>query len=87
MSKEWNDDWRDELKEKNSNCHLRLCECRNTSKDLKIIAKLMYKYNQWATPEQCADRTLEWITCWNSQVNLIPVDEEYTQLINYITGK
>ena len=33
----WNDDWRNELKEKNYKVWERLCECRNTSKNMKIF--------------------------------------------------
>ena len=64
----WNDDWRDELKETNYNCYERLCECRNTKKDIERMAKLMYKYNKdYATAEDCLIRMIEWVGDWNSQ--------------------
>ena len=87
MSDNWNDDWRNELEEKNANCHLRLCECRNTQHDIAIMAKLMYKYNQWATPEDCLDRMIEWVCYWNNQDNLDPDDKEYDTMLKYINGK
>ena len=55
---EWNNDWRSELEIKNPECYERLCECRNTKHDILIIAKLMYRYNQDRTKEDCLDRTI-----------------------------
>lgn len=63
----WNDDWRQELEMKNEPCFTRLCECRNTYNDIKIISKYMHKYNEDKTKEECVDRTLEWISSWNNQ--------------------
>ena len=68
MNTVWNDDWRDELKEKNYGCYERLCECRNTKKDIERMAKLMYKYNKdRVTAEDCLIRMMEWVGDWNSQ--------------------
>ena len=39
----WNDDWRNELKEKNHKVWERLCECRNTKNDIKIMSRLVKK--------------------------------------------
>ena len=83
----WNDDWREELEEKNYKCYMRLCECRNTRNDIKIMAKLMYRYNSHYTPEECLDRMIEWVCEWNNQVNLIPDEEDYAAMIDYIKGR
>lgn len=87
MSDNWNDDWRDELQEKNYNCYLRLCECRNTKNDLKIIAKIMFKYNVGKGAQDCLDRTISWLTDWNNQVDLIPLKEEYDEILEYLERK
>ena len=75
----WNDDWRDELKE---DCWLRLCECNNRKSDIVVIVNLMYKYNHDRTKEECLDRTIEWLTDWNSQIELYPTDEEYKKFLS-----
>jgi len=80
----WNDDWRDELEAENPLAYERLCECRNTKADLRLIAKLMYKYNKNNTKEDCLDRTIEWITDWNNQFNLEPDEEEYNNILSYM---
>jgi len=77
----WNDDWREELEKDYYDCYIRLCECRNTKKDLKILTKLLYKYNSSKTKEQCLDRIIAWVTDWNNQVNLVPDDDEYKKLL------
>ena len=77
----WNDDWRSELEIKNSECYERLCECRNTKNDILIIAKLMYRYNQDRTKEDCLDRTIEWITDWNNQIEIYPNEEDYQKIL------
>lgn len=78
----WNDDWREELEQENEHCYIRLCECRNTRRDMKTIAKLMYKYNPNKTKEECLWRTIEWITDWNNQYNLDPTEEEFKEILN-----
>jgi hypothetical protein len=77
----WNDDWRSELEIKNPECYERLCECRNTKHDILIIAKLMYRYNQDRTKEDCLDRTIEWITDWNNQIEIYPNEEDYQKIL------
>ena len=77
----WNDDWREELRLTNENCYNRLCECRNTKHDILIIAKLMYRYNQDRTKEDCLDRTIEWITDWNNQIEIYPNEEDYQKIL------
>ena len=58
----WNDNWRSELESKNYLCYIRLCECRNTQKDIITMATLMYKYNKEKfNPEDCLIRMLEWV--------------------------
>ena len=77
----WNDDWRSELEIKNPECYERLCECRNTKNDILIISRLMYKYNQDRTKEDCLDRTIEWITDWNNQIEIYPNEEDYQKIL------
>lgn len=57
----WNDNWRSELESTDYLCYIRLCECRNFRDDMIKMAKLMYKYNPWADPEDCLIRMMEWI--------------------------
>lgn len=82
--KNWNDDWRDELEKDYEDVYIRLCECRNTRKDMRLIAKLMQKYNMAKSKEDIIDRTVEWITDWNNQVSLVPDDTEYDILMTYL---
>ena len=77
----WNNDWRSELEIKNPECYERLCEGRNTKHDILIIAKLMYRYNQDRTKEDCLDRTIEWITDWNNQIEIYPNEEDYQKIL------
>ena len=77
----WNNDWRSELEIKNPERYERLCECRNTKHDILIIAKLMYRYNQDRTKEDCLDRTIEWITDWNNQIEIYPNEEDYQKIL------
>ena len=78
----WNNDWRSELEIKNPECYERLCECRNTKHDILIIAKLMYRYNQDRTKYDCLDRTIEWLTDWNSQFELCLSETEYQEILS-----
>ena len=84
MSDTWNNDWRDELKTDDYAAWERLADCRNRRSDIKKYAKLIYKYNPNRTKEDCLDRSIEWITEWNNQPNLIPDDEEYKKIIESI---
>ena len=79
---EWNNDWRSELEIKNPECYERLCECRNTKNDILIISKIMYKYNQNRTKYDCLDRTIEWLTDWNSQFELCLSETEYQEILS-----
>ena len=79
---EWNNDWRSELEIKNPECYERLCECRNTKNDILIISKIMYKYNQNRTKHDCLDRTIEWLTVWNSQFELCLSETEYQEILS-----
>lgn len=87
MSEFWNDDWRTELKEKNYDCWERLAECRNTLKDVKLMAKLMYQYNPNQEAEDCLTRMLEWVCDWNNQYNIDPTREEFDEMVKYIKGE
>ena len=79
----WNDDWRIELVETDYDCYERLCECRNTKADIYKIARIMYKYNQTMSVEDCLDRTLEWLGDWNNQYDLVDISlSEYENLVN-----
>ena len=83
MNMKWNDDWRIELVETDYDCYERLCECRNTKADIYRIARIMCKYNQTTSVEDCLDRTLEWLGDWNGQYNLVDISlSEYENLIN-----
>ena len=77
----WNHDWREELKEENPKCYERFCDCKNNRRDLKIMAKLMYKYNPTKSKEDCLDKIIDWITGANNQVHLVPDEEEYQKLL------
>lgn len=81
MDEKWNDDWRDELKSDDYAAWERLADCRNRRSDIKMYAKLIYKYNSNRTKEECLDRSIIWITDWNNQPGLIPDDDEYKKII------
>ena len=84
MIKAWNDNWRSELESNDYRCYIRLCECRNTRPDMIKMAKLMYKYNQWATPEDCLIRMMEWVSM-NSQFYLTDLSqEEFEKALDFI---
>ena len=84
MIKAWNDNWRSELESNDYLCYIRLCECRNTRPDMIKMAKLMYKYNQWATPEDCLIRMMEWVSM-NSQFYLTDLtQEEFKKALDFI---
>lgn len=85
----WNDDWRNELKEMEADgknyCYSRLCECRNNLNDVKLMSRLMYKYNQDKEKSECLDRVIEWVTDWNSQTELYnSIYKEYEEILNFI---
>lgn len=81
MDEKWNDDWREELKKDNYEAWIRLADCNNRRSDIKLYAKLIYKYNSNRSKEDCLDRAIEWITDWNSQPRLIPDDDEYKKIL------
>ena len=84
MIKAWNDNWRSELENKDYLCYIRLCECRNTRPDMIKMAKLMYKYNKWADPEDCLIRMMEWMDM-NSQFYLTDLTQaEFNEAIEKI---
>ena len=84
MIKAWNDNWRSELESKDYLCYVRLCECRNTRPDMIKMAKLMYKYNKWADPEDCLIRMMEWMAM-NSQFYLIDLTQtEFNEAVKKI---
>ena len=81
----WNDDWREELKTDYYPVWERLAECRNTRKDIIIMAKLNYKYNRSKEPEECLNRIVEWVTDWNGQsLSLIPDEEEKNEILKQL---
>ena len=83
--KNWNDDWREELKTEDIECYDRLADCHNYRRDILKIAKLMYKFNSSnKTKEECLDRTIAWITDWNSQPHLMLDEEEYVKYLESI---
>ncbi len=77
----WNDDWRDELNKDKPNVMERLAECRSTRNDMKIIAKIMYRYNLSKTKEQVLDRVQEWLAGANNQPELALDKDEYDKII------
>ena len=84
MIKVWNDNWRSELESNDYLCYIRLCECRNTRPDMIKMAKLMYKYNKWADPEDCLIRMMEWMDM-NSQFYLTDLTQtEFNEAIEKI---
>lgn len=84
MDGAWNDNWRSELETNDYRCYIRLCECRNTRKDMIRMAKLMYKYNNWATPEDCLIRMMEWLDM-NSQWDVADLTkEEFNEALDII---
>ena len=81
----WNDDWRTELKNVDYDCYVRLCECRNTRKDLLTMSKLVFKYNPTMSAEECVVRILEWVGDWNGQYMITDLTtEEYKNLIKSV---
>ena len=81
----WNNDWRDELKKTDNGCYIRLCECRNTREDLTTMARLVYKYNELADPEDCLIYILEWVGDWNGQYMVTDLtNEEYEKAVDII---
>lgn len=81
----WNNDWRDELEETNYGCYIRLCECRNTRKDLTTMACLVQKYNRNIAPEDCLIYILEWVGDWNGQFEVTDLtNEEYEEALDTI---
>ena len=84
MRNAWNDNWRSELESKDYLCYIRLCECRNSRHDMIKMAKLMYKFNSWAEPEDCLIRMMEWMDM-NSQFYLTDLtQEEFENALNII---
>lgn len=82
---EWNDDWRESLKERDYEAWIRLCECRNTMDDLKLIAQLMYSANKEEhSKEDAVLRTEEWLTDWNNQAEMILSSQQYFDLVHSI---
>lgn len=77
----WNDDWRNELKETDEECYYRLCECRNSKKDLFKMACLLKKYNKDKSNAECLDRMIEWVCDWNNQFIDLMYDE-YSQMLH-----
>lgn len=78
----WNNDWRTELKLKNGECYIRLCECRNTKEDILLMAKMNRKYNSGMTKEDCLDRIIEWVTDWNNQYEIDFTRDEYNRMLH-----
>ena len=84
MIKTWNDNWRSELESKDYLCYIRLCECRNTRTDMIKMAKLMYRFNRWADPEDCLIRMMEWMDM-NSQWELADLTQtEFNEAVEKI---
>lgn len=81
----WNNDWRNELESTNYGCYERLCECRNTRKDVVKMAKLVKKYNPEIPAEECLIYMMEWVGDWNGQYMVTDfTEEEYRSAIEAI---
>ena len=81
----WNNDWRDELERTNYGCYERLCECRNTRKDVIRMAKLVKKYNPSVSAEECLIYMMEWVGDLNGQYMVTDfTKEEYRNAIEEI---
>ena len=84
MNNIWNDNWRSELESKDYLCYIRLCECRNTRNDMIKMAKLMYRFNSWADPEDCLIRMMEWMDM-NSQWELADLTQkEFDEALDFV---
>ena len=84
MKNVWNDNWRSELESTDYLCYIRLCECRNFRDDMLKMAKLMYKYNPWAEPEDCLIRMMEWMAM-NSQFYLTDLTQkEFEEALDFV---
>ena len=84
MNNVWNDNWRSELESNDYRCYIRLSECRNTQHDMIKMAKLMFKYNRWANPEDCLIRMMEWVSA-NNQFYLTDLTQkEFENAIDII---
>lgn len=84
----WNNDWRDKLKKTDYGCYERLCECRNTRKDVIKMAKLVKEYNSTISAEECLIYMIEWVGDWNSQYMVTDFStEEYKNAISEIEGR
>ena len=87
MKMSWNNDWRNELKKVDNDCYYRLCECRNTRKDVIKMAKLVSKYNPTQPAEECLIYMIEWVGDWNGQYMVTDFStEEYKNAISEIEG-
>ena len=75
MKNVWNDNWRSELESTDYLCYIRLCECRNSRKDMIKMARLMFKYNPWSTADDCLIRMMEWVSA-NNQFYLTDLTQE-----------
>lgn len=81
----WNNDWRDELKEENYDVWERFASCKSTIRDIRIMTKLVMKYNMSRSKKDCLDFILNWVTGLNNQVSLYPADDEdYNKLLESI---
>ena len=84
----WNNDWRNELKKVDNDCYYRLCECRNTRKDVIKMAKLVKEYNPTISAEECLIYMIEWVGDWNGQYMVTDFSiEEYKNAISEIEGR
>ena len=84
MDNVWNDNWRSELESKDYLCYVRLCECRNTRHDMIKMAKMMYRFNRWADPEDCLIRMMEWMDM-NSQFYLTDLTQtEFNEALDFV---
>lgn len=73
--------WEKELDE---DTYIRLCECRNTRKDLITLSKVVKKV-RGVSSEEALETMLEWVGDWNGQYEVTDLtDEQYERILKAI---
>lgn len=82
MSKINSEVWKNNLEE---DVYIRLCECRNTLKDIPILAKVVVKVDEDMTPQDALDFVIEWVTDYNNQWELYDeIDKRYSKMLKEV---
>lgn len=80
----WDDSWREQMKQFDEDCFVRLCECRNRKADILKIAQYMKEANPSRESEECLERAFEWVTDWNNQYDIDLTVDEYKRYLSKI---